>query len=249
VIVREDVRTAPRRHHRNLEHLREGDQIGGGARTEHAGTGKDHGPARSGEEAQNIAHVRWVDVDRAGAERGRGRVGHALIKQILGKREQDGSGPTRSELAERGLDGGRHRRWIADFGGPLGEPPECSRHVDLLECLAAPKPPLHLADDGDHRARIGAGGVHRDGEVGGADGARHESDGRTPCELPVRLGHEAGAILVPGRDDADALRGKRLKQAEETLAGDGERQPNARGAKSSGDVAADGDAGDWLGRR
>src|SRR6185295_15375824 len=110
---------------------------------------------------------------------------------------------------------------------PLGETADRVGDVDLLEALPAARGALDLADEGEHRARVGEGGVDPDGQVRSADGARAEARGGPACELRVRLGHERGGALVPSRDDIDPDRLEALEQAKEALAGDRERPAHA----------------------
>ena len=69
------------------------------------------------------------------------------------------------------------------------------------------------------------------------------ADRRAAGELAVGLGHERRRSLVAGADDPDAGRVEALEQAEEALAGHGERVADADGAEGVGDEPADGSGG------
>jgi hypothetical protein len=62
VIVRDDVRSSPRRHHGHLEQVREAKQLGRRPRAEDAATGEDDGAPRRGEQ---LDHGPDVGVRRA----------------------------------------------------------------------------------------------------------------------------------------------------------------------------------------
>ena len=178
--------------------------------------------------------------------------GSAEVLDVLGDRQQRG--------ARAALDGRRGRRprgrrgglRVVEPPGPLREAADRADEVDLLERLAAREPAVDVADDDEHRRRVGGGGVDADGEVRGADGARAEAQRGAAGQLAVGLGGEGGGALVAGGDDPDAGGGERVEDAEEALAGDGERDPDARGAERGGDQLGDGrglggGGGDGLG--
>ena len=109
---------------------------------------------------------------------------------------------------------------------------------------------LDLADDREHRCRVLQRGVDPDRQVGRPDRARPEAGRRSAGQLSVGLGHERGRALVPGRDDADPGVAERLEDAEEALAGDGERVADAGGAQGLGhEMTGRTGLGRFLGRR
>jgi hypothetical protein len=81
--------------------------------------------------------------------------------------------------------------------------------------------------------------VDADREVRGTDGAGREADRGATGQLAMGLGHERGCALVAGADDPDAGRVEALEEAEEALAGHGERVAHADRAKGIGDVTPD----------
>src|SRR4029079_10675058 len=93
-----------------------------------------------------------------------------------------------------------------------------------------------------------------DREIGRADRARADGRGRAAGELAVGLGHERGGALVARGDAPDAGGVETLEEAEEALAGHGERVPDADGAQGVRDEPPDGPGRrrhalrGWLGR-
>ena len=199
----------------------------------------DRSPGR-GEQLDDRADL----VRRRPGGRGSRRVGRLelddLVEEVLRQRQQHRTGPAGQRLAD-GL--GHDRRDVlgaARLGRPLGQPAERRDLVDLLERLAAEEVALDLADEREHRARVLPRRVDPDGEIGGADRARREARGRPTGQLPVGLGHERGAALVPRRDDPDPGVAERVEQAEERLARNGERVAHAGGPQGVGDEPPDG---------
>jgi hypothetical protein len=81
--------------------------------------------------------------------------------------------------------------------------------------------------------------VYANGHVAATDGACSEHGCRPAGQLPDGLGHERGAALVAGRDEANARLRQRFEEAEEALARDSERPPDARFGERRGNQLAD----------
>ena len=220
VVVRDDVGTPPGGDDRDLEELGEAEQLGRGPGAQHAATGQDDRPLGGGQELDDRPDlvVAWRAAAGGRAASVPGVVGHRLVEEVLGQREQDRARPAAERLADR--FGHRVRDLVGGvrFGGPLGEPAERRDLVDLLEGLAPEEGALDLADRHEHRGRVLARGVDADGEVRATDRARPERDRRASGQLAVRFGHERGRALVTRGDDPDpgALEG--VEQAEERFA-------------------------------
>ena len=207
------------------------------------------GRSARGEELEDRADLVGLGSGRgrtSGVERRPGR--DLLVEKVLGQREEHGTGPADERGPDRVTDGRRDVRRRPDLGGVGRQPAERCRLLDLLERLAAAESPLDLPDEGEHRARILAGGMDADREVRGADGAGRETDRRAAGQLAVGLGHERRGALVAGADDPDAGGVEALEQAEEAFARHGERVADADGAEGVGDVPADAAGGFGLGR-
>ena len=241
VIVGDDVAATPAGDDRDVEQLRELEQIRRGPGPQHAGTREDHGPLGRGDELEDRP-----DVVRLGPWRRRtrrvelGSLRQDLVEEILGERQQDGSRPP----DERRPDGVADCR--RDVGGRAWlrrvhrEAAERALLVGLLERLAADEVAFDLADEREHRCRVLARRVDADREVRRADGPRADARRRSAGQLAVGLGHERGGALVASRDDADARLVEPLEQAEEALAGHGEGVPDADRSEGVRDEAADG---------
>ena len=234
MLVRERVRSAPRRDHGHLQHLRELHEVVRRARSQHAGTREDHGPARAGQLVQDRTDDRGVELECASARRLRGRSRHAFVEEILRNRHKDRTRPTCPQVAKDLVERIRHGVAVAELRRPLRQPAERADLIDLLEGLASPEPSGHLAHDRDHRRRILARGMDADRHVRGADGPGSDDHRRPARQLAVRLGHERRAALVAGTDDADAFVDERLEERQEALTGDREGKPHAGGAQLAG---------------
>ncbi len=171
-------------------------------------------------------------------------LGHLLVEQVLGDRQDDRSGSSAERLAARLGHGVGDLGRRARLGCPLGQTADRRDLVDLLERLASADLPLDLADQDEHRGRILAGGVDADAEVRGTDRSRREADGGPAGQLAVRLGHECRPAFVTGRDDADAGAFEGVEEPEERLARDGEGVADTRCPQLVGDVAPN---GPWTG--
>ena len=241
MVVGHHVRAAPGRDDRHLEEFGEAGQLRRRSRAQDTGAGQDHRPAGAGQELDDVADL---VVGRAGDGRP-GRVdanvvGHGLVEEILGQRQQDRARPAAEGLPDRLGHGHRDVLDRVRLDRPLGEPAEGRDLVDLLERLTTDEGPLDLADRDEHRGRILACRVDPDPQVGATDGARPEGDRRSSGQLAVGLGHERGAVLVACRDDPDAGALEGVEQAEERFARDGERVAHAGGPQRVGDEPTDG---------
>ena len=98
---------------------------------------------------------------------------------------------------------------------------------------------VDLADEDEHRRRVGGRRVDADREVRGADRARPEAGRGPPGELAVGLGRERGATLVPRGDDPDPGRLEGVEHRQEALARDGEGDAHAGRPERGGDQLGD----------
>ena len=241
VLVRDDVGSSPGGDDRDLQQFRELQQLGRRAGAQDAAAGEDDRALGRGEQLDDRTQVLVGGSCRARSPGVHARiVGRRLIEQVLRERQQDRPGPPAERLADGlGHDRGDVRR-LAGLGGPFRQPADGRDRLDLLERLVPAMRVLDLADDREHRGRVLAGRVDADGEIRGPDAARAEADGGSTRELAVGLGHERGAALVAGGDDADAGITERVEEAQERFAGHGERVADAGAAQGVGDEAADG---------
>jgi hypothetical protein len=109
-----------------------------------------------------------------------------------------------------------------DRGRPLGNRGVERREVHLLEGLPPEELGLNVSQQHDHRRGILPGGVHPDGQVGGAHASRSHRHRRHPGQLGIGLRHERGARFVAGGDERELwvlLHG--VYDLEEALPGDG----------------------------
>ncbi len=148
--------------------------------------------------------------------------GRGQVQQVF--RHANSTGPGRPFSRRRnGLLGqGDHLARLLRLPRPLHDRLEGPDQVHLLEGLASPDLPPHLADDCDHGRRIGLGGMQADRQVGGPGRAPGEHQGRPAGQLGDRLGHERRRALVTRRDDSDLVCGQAVQKSEKTLARDGE---------------------------
>ena len=209
MIVRDDVR--PRRQAAITGHLQE---LANRTRSFEQRARSTPAPARiTGRSADGEQVEHGTDV----LDRGRLRVrpddrDRDALGQRRGRRTSSGrarsAGPGRPSTVARTASssvaaavGG-----VVDLARPLGQPPDGVDEVDLLERLAAADGAVDLADEGEHRRRIGGRRVDADREVRGADRARPEARRGPPRQLAVGLGRERRATLVARGDDRGCRR-------------------------------------------
>src|SRR5262249_13838516 len=101
--------------------------------------------------------------------------------------------------------------------------------VDFLERLALDKVVADLADEQDHRRRVLERRMHGNTRIGGTGPARHEADAGLASQLAMRLGHIAGATLLPAyhRRDRILMIVERVDTRQIALAGHEEYAPDA----------------------
>ena len=242
MIVREDVRAAPGGDHRDLEDLRQTDEVGGAARAEDASAGQDDRPAGAGQQLEDRPDVVRFGLDARRSERLRlaGDARDELVKDLLRDRHDDRTRASRDRMTDRFGDRRLRAGRRVDVDRPLGQTADRPDDVRFLERLASAVRPVDPADDREHRARVGPRGVDPDGEIGGTHGARREGHGGPAGQLAMGLGHECRAALVTGRDHADPHGRQRIEETEEALARDRERRGHAGRSERVGDEPADG---------
>ena len=106
---------------------------------------------------------------------------------------------------------------------PLRHGLEHAHDVDELVRFLVELVEPGLARDRDHRRVIEVGVGDPGHEVGGAGSEGGHRDGRSARQAAVDVGHERGALLVPGRDVADGvLAAQRVQDIHRLLARDRE---------------------------
>ncbi len=243
VVVGEDVGAPPGRHHRDVRHLGESDEVGRGARAQDPGPGEDHRPLRVEEEVEDAPDGGRVRLRRARRAQHRGGChappvdGRGLVEEILGEAQQDGTRTTGRRPAERLIEGSGEPRDVPDLAGPAAEAAEDRHQVGLLECLPTAGGPVDLPGDRDERHGVGMRGVEGDGEVRRPDRPCHDDGRRAARQGAVGGRHEPGSSLVASRHDPDSGRGQPVEERQEAFAGHGEGDPHTRGGERVGDEA------------
>ena len=244
VVVRDDVGPAPGGDDRDLEQLGEAEQLGRGPGPEDAGTGQDDRPFGRGQQLDDRPDL----LVRGGTPAWRivrcrrGILGHRSRR--AGPRGGTGGPGPAGRRAPGGLASAiASAISTAECGSAahLARPPSVATWSISWNASRPERPRSTWPTSDEHRCRVLAGGVDPDGR--GSRRRRRGSprhDRRPAGQLAVGLGHERGGALVAGRDDPDpgALEG--IEEAEERLARDGERVPDAGGAEGVGDEPADG---------
>ena len=111
-----------------------------------------------------------------------------------------------------------------DLGAVLRHRPEEGDEVhDLVRLLVQPVRG-GLAGDGDDRGVVHVGVGDAGDEVGGARSERGEADGGAPGEAALYVGHERGALLVAGGDEAQIGVQQGVHDVEVLLARDAEHE-------------------------
>ena len=167
------------------EQLGEPDEVGRGPRAQDAAAGEDHGPLGAGEELEDRPDVLRLGPDR---RRPRGvelRLGRAAPRRGCPRARDRNAGPGRPTSAARTAS--PTSRGTSATAVELDRRARRGRRSSSAWSISwnASRPrnaALDLADEGEHRRRVLAGGVDPDREVGGADGAGPE---RTRPGRPV----------------------------------------------------------------
>jgi hypothetical protein len=219
VVVGEGVVAAEGRHDRQPQPHGELDQVTRGPGAEDAAAGDDERSPRALERRHDRRRVGRADGGRRRRRRGWqiGRDGG--VEDVAAEGDGDRAGAP-GDAAPEGL-GDDRRQPLAGrgFDGPLRDLAEEGRELDLLQGFAVAERGLDLADEGEQRRGVLVGGVDADREVGGADAAGAHADGGDAGQLADRLGHEGGAALVAGADEADLGRlVQGVEKPQETLA-------------------------------
>ena len=172
-------------------------------------------------------------------------LGHLLVEQVLGERQEDRSGSAAERLAG-GFGHGRRRR-----RSPCAARPPTWRDRRASRPGRSPGTPRGRGP----RARPGRSATNIGVEswravwmpmprfVPPTARVARQTAGR-PVSCPCASAMNAAAALVAGRDDADPGAFEGVEEPEERLARYGERVADARRAELVGDVAPD---GPWTG--
>ena len=147
-----------------------------------------------------------------------GRSGDVLRELDVGR-----TGLLQGRDAERLADDLGDHRDALDPRVPLGDRTEHVDDVDDLVRLLVELVGGGLAGDGHDRRAVEVGVGDAGQQVRRAGPERRHRDGRAAGEPAVHVGHEGGALLVPGRDVADRARMReRLEDVQRLLARDRE---------------------------
>ncbi len=228
MIVREDVWPTPGGADGNLLGFGEPNEQVRGPRGEHTTAQQHDRPTRVAQQAQRVADAAWVGPGPRRFEWLRLEVGRVFGEQIFAQRNDDRARPPR-----HGQAGGAQRELAQPVGArrldrPFGDRREYVRKFGFLEGLTMALPRRHLTHQRQHRAGVLLRGVDADCQVAGADHARAHAHRWPAGELAKGFGHEGGAALVSGGDDADLRRVVQgVEQAEEAFAGNTERVVHA----------------------
>ena len=150
------------------------------------------------------------------------RFGQDLVQQILWDGQQDRTGATLHRRCQGALQQRNNLCRLMRLRRPLHEGREGRDYVHLLKGVAAPRLSAHLADDRHDRRRIDLRSLQPDSQVRCSGGTPRETERRTSRELGHRLRHEGGRTLVASRDDADAVGGQTIDDAQDAFARNGE---------------------------
>ena len=227
-------------------------QLGGGAAAEHAVAGEHDGALRGSQQPRRVfdrligrfrevglVRLEWSDLVAALGRRG---------GQVLGQLDVRRARLLERRDAERLAHDLRDRLDPLDPGVPLRDRGQHLDDVDDLVGLLVELVRGRLAGDRDHRGAVEVRVGDAGDEVRRARPERAHRDGGATGEAPMDVGHERGALFVPGRDVADGLGPRqRLEDVHRLLAGHRE-DPLARLGREAVDEEVRGGAG-RAGRR
>ncbi len=201
---------------RNLQTLRDRQQIGAGAAVTHSLPHQDHRPARRHEHVHGFFHALRVGAAAAGDVgvpilRPRRLLGGGFQEDIERHVEHDRSGASGGHGLPGLPDGERHHLAARGLEHALAIGPHSRGKVglivpiELLEGAAIELAGRHVAGHRQKRHRIQKGVAERDRQVGGAGAAGREGRGRPPGHPVIDIGHEAGHQLVMHRQRLDVV--------------------------------------------
>ena len=212
--LRKEMQAAERRHHRNVEPLREAHRRGaGGLRPAAAAKHHDRLLGRP----QHLLQLRHVGeagpgLDHVGGKRVADR--DALHQHVFGQRDHHRAGPSVHRDVKRARDDFGDARRVVDLGRPFHHGAEHGAVVELLERLALAHLARDLTDEHDHRRGILLGDVQAGRAVGRAGAAGHERDARAAGQLAGGLGHHHRPALLAadGHGDVAVMEGVERRQ-------------------------------------
>ncbi len=183
--------------------LREAPQRIAGLLRPTAAADEHDGRARGAEQLRELRH--FGRPRRGFDQRERRCIGHrdTLDQHVLGNADHDRSRPAVDRGVERARNDLRHPRRIVDFRRPFGHRAEHGAVVEFLERLALAHVARDLADEHDQRRRILMRDVDAMRRIGRARAAGDETHAGPACHFADRLGHHAGAALLPANGDGE----------------------------------------------
>ena len=214
---------------RYMQALGEGSERVGGATPDDAVTGQDERPLGCGDERRRVRDRllrRLGEVGAAGLDGDGTAVGDRrdlACGEVLGQLDVRGA----RLLERRRPEGLAHdlgeRLDPVDARVPLRDRPHHLDDVDDLVGLLVELERGRLTGDRDHRRAIQVRIRDAGHEVRRAGSERRHGHGRPTGEASVHVGHERRALLVAGRDVADArLVSQGIEDVHRLLAGHGE---------------------------
>ena len=239
VVAVEQMRAAMRRCDRQGPGFRQPAQrVELRGRALHRAANEDQRALGGGEARGKVIDLRGHRAGRgARARPGHGVVAGGVVQHVFREDHGDGAGRAgfgKMEGAGNGLAGLLRHVHVDDRLGDVGQQLAV---VMFLQREAAAFLALHLADQQHHGDRVVQRGVQADHGVGHAGSAGDEADTRAATAHPaIGNGHVGGATLMPADDEAELRHiHQRIRQAEETLAGDAEHAVHAMRGKALGD--------------
>ena len=165
---------------------------------------------------RRVVRTRHVDPQRDQRRR-RGR-----LLDVLGHGQVDGARTLGLRQLERLADHLGRRTWGGHQRRPLGDRGEHRHQVDSLVRLLEAARHADLRRQRDQRRGVGrrVGGAEQQVDRTGTE--RRGAHAGLPRQPPVGLGHERGALFVPGEHVGDRGPGQRLHQPDVLLARDAE---------------------------
>jgi hypothetical protein len=149
-------------------------------------------------------------------------VRHLLVRDVFGQLEVRGARPLFLRDSKRLAHARRNALRMHDLVRALGDRPHQLDDVDDLELALLALGDRLLPGEHQHRHRTELRIRRRSHQVRGAGTERREAHARFAGETAVRRGHEAGRLLVPRQDQADARAAQRLEHVEVLFTGHAE---------------------------
>src|SRR5918993_99575 len=210
---------------RHVEPAGEGAQLARGAAAQDPVAGQDQRPGGTGDQASGVGDRLVGGLGEIGTrrlERRDGRV-DARGRDVLRQLDVGGAGLLQPGDAKGASDGLGDGVAAPDTRGPLGHGLEHPGDVDQLVRLLVQLVRAGLARDRHHRGAVQVGIRDAGDEVRRARPQGRHRDGGPAGETAMDVSHERGALLVAGRDVAQArVVGERLEDVHGLLPGHGE---------------------------